>query len=72
MARMKGDAKVKKMGIRWPVLTRKLTYAEHRLSTESAIAAEGHEGSNPSTSSFILVSWFTKCHPVKQVTKEVK
>jgi len=54
VAKLKEDAKVRKMGFRWPVLTRKFTYAEHRLNTESAIAAEGHEGSNPSTSSIYV------------------
>jgi len=50
---------------------RKLTYAEHRLNTESAIAAEGREGSNPSTSS-LSVSRFTIAHAVKQVRKGVR
>ncbi len=45
---------------------RKFTYAEHRLNTESALAAEGRAGSSPATSSFILVSLVHRYYPVNQ------
>jgi hypothetical protein len=46
-------------------LIRKFTYAEHRLNIESALAAEGHAGSSPATSSFMLVSLVHGHHLVK-------
>ena len=47
-------------------LIRKFTYAEHRLNTKSALAAKGHAGSSPATSSFMLVSLVHRYYPVKQ------
>jgi len=43
-----------KDGLGVAYLDEESTLAEHRLNIESAIAAKGHEGSNPSTSSIYL------------------